>query len=341
MKNVCIKLLSALSAGAVLITMTACKNGEKLLESTKEEKKAVMTVGEYEVPMELYRYIALNCKKDFESGGGSSIWLGESGGELLNELNENIRNNIIHLYTTIVMCGEYGINPDDSYVTDALDIKMDEIYEGYEYDYELYRDNIAQYYMNDSVYRFVVRNEILSEELIHKMMDNGVIPASDEELEAILSGPEFIRVKQILIPSDNGKTDSENYAEAAELLDKVNSGADFDELVQNYGGDLYLFNNDDGYYISRGSYQEEFEEAAFALEIGEVSEIVKTPAGYSIIKRYPKDAVYMAENFNTLADDYIRGQYNLILEKAEAGLTAEDTDEMANYSVFSLTMGEQ
>ncbi|MGN1410167.1 MAG: peptidylprolyl isomerase [Eubacteriales bacterium] len=338
MKNALKKLLSVICAGAILTSLASCKSSDKILESTKEEKTAVMTVGEYEVPMELYRYIALNCKDDFEKGNDSSIWLGESGSELLGELDEDIRKTVVHLYTTIVMCGEYGISPDDSYVTDALDIKMDEIYEGYEYDYELYKENIAQYYMNDSVYRFIIQNEILSEELIHKMMEDGTVPSSDEELEAIVAGPEFIRVKQILISSDNGKTDEENRAEAEMLLEKLNGGEDFDELIKQYGEDLYLFNNDDGYYISRGSYQQEFEDAAFGLEIGEISGIVRTGAGYSIIKRYPKDAVYMAENFDTLADDYIRGQYNMILEKKEASLSAVDTDKMADYPVFSLTM---
>ena len=138
----------------------------------------------------------------------------------------------------------------------------------------------------------------------------------------------------------DGKTDEENRAEAEMLLEKLNDGEDFDELIKKHGEDLYLFNNDDGYYISRGSYQKEFEDAAFELEIGEISGIVKTGAGYSIIKRYPKDAVYMAENFDTLADDYIRGQYNMILEKKEAVLSAADTKKMADYPVFSLTMGQ-
>ena len=336
MKNNSIKILACLSLSAVLLTLPSCGNSEKLLESSQEDKTVVMTVGSYEVPLELYRYVALNTKADYENGSGSEIWLGDSGAELLEELNEAIEETIVHLYTTQYVCEQYGILPSDSYVQDTLDIQMDAIYEGYDDDYETYVNDIAKYNMNDAVYRFIEQNDILSEELIQKMMTDGVIPSSDEELETILTSAEFIHVKQILLSSDNGNTDEENLALAEEILDKLNNGADFDEMIQEYGNDLYLFNTDNGYYISRGSYYEEFEEAAFALEIGEISDIVKTSAGFSIIKRYPKDAEYIADNFDELADDYIRGRYNLILAEKQKELSVTYTSEMENYSVLSL-----
>ncbi len=336
MKNKSKKILAYLSLSALLLTLPSCGNDEKLLESSKEDKTVVMTVGEYEVPLELYRYVALNTKADYESGGDSGIWLGAEGAELLEEMQETIEETIVHLYTTRYVCEEYGIYPTDSYVTDTLDIQMDAVYEGYEDDYEAYVDDMAKYNMNDAVYRFILQNDILSEELIQKMMTDGVIPSSDEELEAILASAEFIHVKQILISNDNGNTEEENLALAEEVLEKLNNGADFDEMIKEYGNDLYLFGTDNGYYVSRGSYYEEFEEAAFALEIGEISGIVKTDSGFSIIKRYPKDAEYMADNFNELADDYIRGRYNLILAEKQNELSVSYTSEMENYPVLSL-----
>lgn len=341
MKKQYVKSISICCAAAMLLSLYSCGDDKKILESTKEEKTAVMTVGDYEVPMEIYRYAALNTKADFESGIGSEIWLGESGSQLVEELNEQIEKTIIRMYTTILICDDYDIKIDDSYVKDALDIRMDEIYESYDYDYELYDSDISKYYMNDSVYRFIMRNDILAEELIVEMMNRNVISSSDEDLEAILASPEFVRVKQILIPSDNGNTDEENYKKAEEILNLVNKGEDFDALIKEYGGDLFLFNNDDGYYISRGNYYKAFEDTAFSLEVGETSDIIKTEAGYSIIKRYPKDADYLAKNFDELSDDYIRGQYNIILENYESGITAETTDGMQNYSVFNLTMDEK
>lgn len=320
------------------LPLTGCNKNEKLLESSSDEKKAVLTVEEYDVPMEMYRYVAMNYKDDYESGKTSDIWLGESGQKLLKELGEAARDTIANLYTALCICSDYGISPDDGYITDAVNAKMDEIYEGYDYDYESYLTDIGTSYMNDSVYRFLVRNDIIADELIEAMKKKGELPTTDEEFEEILSGADFIRVKQILVPRDNGSTDEENRTYAESLLEKAKSGEDFDELVQKYGKDLYLFNNKDGYYVSRGNYYEEFENAAFALEIDEISDVVETEAGYSIIKRYPKEAEYMVKKFDELKENYIRGQYNIILGRRLDGIEVKETDEMKNFSVFNMTM---
>lgn len=72
---------------------------------------------------------------------------------------------------------------------------------------------------------------------------------------------------------------------AKEILEKIKKGEAFSKLAEQYsidgsrrrGGDLGLF--------GRGMMVREFENAAFALNKGEVSGIVRTQFGYHIIKR--------------------------------------------------------
>ncbi len=72
---------------------------------------------------------------------------------------------------------------------------------------------------------------------------------------------------------------------AQEIKTKLSSGESFSKLAQQYsidvskkrGGDLGLF--------GRGIMVKEFEKAAFELEKGQISDIVKTQFGYHIIKR--------------------------------------------------------
>jgi len=77
----------------------------------------------------------------------------------------------------------------------------------------------------------------------------------------------------------------EKQSQALKVLEELKAGTDFRELAKKYstcpsskkGGDLGQF--------GRGQMVREFEQAAFALKAGQVSEPVKTQFGYHIIKR--------------------------------------------------------
>jgi len=73
--------------------------------------------------------------------------------------------------------------------------------------------------------------------------------------------------------------------EANELYELLNKGYDFHILAQSVFTDSILKNNG-GYlgYFSWGDMDPAFEEAAYSLQIGEISKPVKTKYGYSIIK---------------------------------------------------------
>jgi len=100
--------------------------------------------------------------------------------------------------------------------------------------------------------------------------------------------PEQIRARHILLKTDKGAEPEKTQAvqvQAKQLQEKIKNGVEFSALAKKYsqdeatagtGGDLGFFN--------RGTMVGPFEEAAFALQPGEVSEVVETPFGYHIIK---------------------------------------------------------
>ena len=77
----------------------------------------------------------------------------------------------------------------------------------------------------------------------------------------------------------------EKHSQALKVLEELKDGRDFKELARKYstcpsrkrGGDLGFF--------GRGRMVKEFERAAFALNVGEVSGPVKTQFGYHVIKK--------------------------------------------------------
>jgi parvulin-like peptidyl-prolyl isomerase len=77
----------------------------------------------------------------------------------------------------------------------------------------------------------------------------------------------------------------EKMSTAQEVLDKINKGESFAKLAEEYSMDGTRKRGGDLGYFGRGVMVKEFEDAAFKLEKGQVSGLVKTQFGYHIIKR--------------------------------------------------------
>ncbi len=101
---------------------------------------------------------------------------------------------------------------------------------------------------------------------------------------------ESIRASHILIRVEDAADDQKKTAHRTikDIKKKIDKGESFEDLAKTYsdcpsgsqGGDLG--------YFERGRMVQPFEDAAFALELGEVSDIVETSFGYHLIKLMEK-----------------------------------------------------
>jgi peptidyl-prolyl cis-trans isomerase C len=103
--------------------------------------------------------------------------------------------------------------------------------------------------------------------------------------------PEEVKASHILIKIDSQDKESQK-AEALEKLKevqkKLNKGDDFAALAKEFSQGPSSARGGDLGYFRRGQMVKPFEEAAFALRPGEVSDIVETRFGYHLIKVFDK-----------------------------------------------------
>jgi peptidyl-prolyl cis-trans isomerase NIMA-interacting 1 len=117
---------------------------------------------------------------------------------------------------------------------------------------------------------------------------------AEQERQRISTEPDEIGARHILVmhaesqakPEEVTRSKEEARTRAQEALRKIREGADFSEMVIAYsdepgaserGGDLGMFR--------REVMVKKFSDAAFGLNMGEVSELVETAYGFHIIKR--------------------------------------------------------
>lgn len=129
--------------------------------------------------------------------------------------------------------------------------------------------------------------------IINTFSNNTVVSDSDAENyysqnPGYFQQPARVRVSHILIRQDSDAdqtTQDEATGKIEQALKRVEAGEDFAAVAQEVSEDTGSKDNGgDLGYISKGQVTQSFEDAAFALNKGETSDIVKTGAGYHIIK---------------------------------------------------------
>ena len=87
-----------------------------------------------------------------------------------------------------------------------------------------------------------------------------------------------IKCSHILVPKQS---------EALAIMERIKKGEKFGKLAKELSTDSGSAKKDGNLgYFTKGMMVKPFEEAAFKLQIGEISEPVKTEFGYHIIKRF-------------------------------------------------------
>jgi peptidyl-prolyl cis-trans isomerase C len=142
-----------------------------------------------------------------------------------------------------------------------------------------------------------VREAVRRDMTIRSYVQNTIQPAiavSDEDARAYFDQHESdfgakdsVRVRHIIVmfhPDDTDQKKLERKAFLTGIRKRALKGEDFGRLAQQYSEDGSAQHGGDLGYFTHGMMVPQFEEAAFALKKGEISDVVETRFGYHLIK---------------------------------------------------------
>ncbi|MBN2466994.1 MAG: peptidyl-prolyl cis-trans isomerase, partial [Deltaproteobacteria bacterium] len=187
------------------------------------------------------------------------------------------------------------------------------------------------------------RSELGNEIAIQQFIDTQVgmnITVSDEEAKTfydthqdLFKQPPQVKASHILIKTDaqaDQKQKDEALNKIKEIKNKLTNGGDFATLAKEFSGCPSSASGGDLGYFGQGQMVKPFEDAAFALQTGETSNIVETVFGYHLIKvtdKKPATVIPYQDVQQTLKENLKREKTNrevgAYLEKLRGAATID------------------
>jgi peptidyl-prolyl cis-trans isomerase C len=254
----------------------------------------------------------------------------------LSAIRKQVLENLINVELLYQQSQKEGIKVDEAAINQQLSTLKGRFTSEAEFTAALGKMNMSEAALKSRLKREMAIQQFIEKEFAQK------VTVSEEEIKAYYDGhpdsfkqPEQVQASHILIKVDPQMDESQK-AEARKKLEgvkqKLQKGEDFVSLAKEFsqcpssskGGDLG--------YFRRGQMVKPFEEAAFALKPGEVSDIVETRFGYHLIKVIDKKPE------TTIAYHLVKDRLEHHLKEKkvqeEAGLYAEKLKENAKVERF-------
>jgi peptidyl-prolyl cis-trans isomerase C len=184
-----------------------------------------------------------------------------------------------------------------------------------------------------------LRTELRRQLAIQEMIDTDLAPAvtvSEQESTEFYENnpgyffsPEQVRASHILIlvsPDAGEEEKAEARSRILEIRQKILAGEDFAEMAKQFSEDRSSADGGDLGFFRREQMVKPFADAAFSLDIGELSEVVTTQYGLHLIQvtdRKEESAVPY-EQVKTQIDQYLQREKTMVaVEELAAGLRSQ------------------
>ncbi len=345
------KILFLILLISALVLSTSCnKNKYKPVESTEEEARVVMTVSagneDYEVKYELYRMLFLNYKSTVD-GGDESVWSSENKDEYVSEINDIIIGNVTDIYSAIHLAKALGFDPYSKEADEAVAEYVRLSVEGNGADieghgsYEEYllalKERNMNYSVADLLFRYSLALNAIDEYYIGTTDEvlgeiAGQFEVTEDAVRSYYFGDEAARILHIYF-SSAAKTE-EDMSEYRDVMKTKSSPLDVALYIINTGSPIIPEELIDtatrkvsgivvGKYSYDDAYYKDYTDAAFATQVGDVSDVIEVAdsyTGYYVIYKLEKTSEHFTEKYDDIKLSYITNEEGKRLEEVEAEL---------------------
>ena len=327
-----------------LFTLVLCLMMTVSLVGCSSKNEPVATVNGTDITLGNYeKLLALN-KSSMEAYYGSDIWSQEieEGKTYEDMVKEMVIETMIASEIIYQQAQKDKVAPTDEEVQEQIDIFNESIKDDTEYQKSLKKMGI-----NEEFLKYQFARDLSNVNLEEKFGKE--VEISEDEMKKYYEENkddfyvDTVTASHILIKtidddgnelSDEKKKEAKKTAE--EALKKVKAGEDFATIAKEYSEDTSASSGGELGTFGRGQMVTAFEDAAFGMKVGEISDIVETEYGYHIIK--VTDKVDKQETYDEVKDEIksilTNEKYDEYLEKLKTDSTIEQKEDIVKKSKF-------
>jgi len=360
MKSIARYLSIALCVLLLAGSLFSCES--RPLKPSKDTLAVVGQVGDYDVLYEeLYvlastyaEQLVLKYGEDAASSNASLTVTDEKTGEEIEttvsrqyekELKTLVYENIVANYAILSLCDDFGITAESEELDERVQLTIDSYVQNqFGGKRSQYLDYLKDNGVTDHYLRFTTRVDLLYGQLLTECLSRGYIESDAQTIRDMIPH-EFARTWHIMIL--NGDHAPKNLERAEEALAKLESGEKtmYQMIGSTYNDDL-MNTSLNGYYFAKGTMNEAYEDAAFGLEIGQISGIVASVGEdangmptdcYYIIQRMELENEYIEKNLSSLITQYQDAALYGMVEKVKGNLSFSPNEYGASLDLDALT----
>lgn len=227
------------------------------------------------------------------------------GSEEWNALWESVRESLIQKKLALKEARRQGMEPTQ----DEINQEIKKIEEQYGLTEDQIKENLSKQGGTWEQFQEERAESILMEKIYDQVTGTVTVTAQDIEVyfnqyhknydQTEKVALKFIFLSNILTMNGN-RSEEDTIKLGNEILERLKNGEDFatlakqycnDKNIQDKGGDLGFIEKGD--YV--GSFGDQFQETAFSLKVGELSDLVPVKNGYGIFYVYDRKDPYTAQ----------------------------------------------